>query len=170
MQFRLDWRSRLQVIKSVLSSKAYLALFFVLLTVYFAFNLWINQFYETLPVFLTFRLSFVLPYAFLTILIGVVVALNFTLVAYKLKQIIGIKKETGMTMFGAFGGMLGGACPGCFVGLFPSLAGAFGVTATLSALPFKGYEIQVVTLLIVLIVLYVVANPLTCKVRIKRNK
>jgi len=164
---KLDLGTRLNVIRTVLSSKAYLLLFVVLLVLYFAMNLWINQFYDVLPLFLTYRLSFVIPYFVLTILIGIGVALNLTIIAYKLKQVLGVQKEVGMTAFGAVGGLLGGACPGCFVGLLPTVAGVFGITVTLSSLPFLGFEIQVPTLVVILITLYFVAKPLTCAPDIK---
>jgi len=112
----------------------------------------------------------VIPYILLTISIGLGVALNLTIIAYKLKQVAGLKKEVGVTTFGAIGGMLGGACPGCFVGLLPTIAGVFGLTVTLSSLPFLGFEIQIPTFLVVVGSLYVIANPLTCKVKIEQNK
>jgi hypothetical protein len=161
--FKLDFRTRLDVIRTVLSNKFYLLLFVIFLVGYFSINMWINQFYEIVPFFLSYRLSFVIPYIALTLLIGIAIALNLTIITYKLKQIIGVKSEVGMTAFGALGGMLGGACPGCFVGLFPTIAGAFGVTVTLSSLPFLGFEIQIPTFLLVSGTLYVVAKPLTCK-------
>jgi len=165
---KLDIGSRLSVIRTVLSRKRYLAVFLVLFGLYVAVNVLVNQFAETLPVFFTFRLSFVIPYAILSILIGMLAALNLTLIAYKLIQVRALgKEETGATAFGVFGGMLGGACPGCFVGLLPTIAGVFGITISLSSLPFLGFEIQIPTLLILLVTLYVVASPLTCKIDIK---
>ena len=165
-----DFKSRWDVIKTVLSSKPYLVLFTVFLAAYFAINIVVNQFYEIVPFFLTYRLSFVIPYITLTILIGLGIALNLTIISYKLKQVMGFQKEVGMTAFGAIGGMLGGACPGCFVGLLPSLAGVFGITATLSSLPFLGFELQIPTFLVVSGTLYFVANPLTCATKNPKEK
>jgi len=166
---KIDFKGRRTVIGTVLSRKTYLALFLALFLVYITVNVVINQFAETLPVFFTFRLSFVIPYAILSILIATLAALNITLIIYKIKQVRGLKKEeTGATTVGIFGGLLGGACPGCFVGLLPSLAGIFGITISLSSLPFLGYEIQIPTVLILLITLYVAASPLTCKISIKK--
>ena len=165
---KLDISSRWSVIKTVLASK-YLGLFLTIFILYIAINFFINQFYETLPVFFSFRLSFVIPYVILSLLIGLLVSINITLIVYKLRQVRTLNTEqTGATAMGVFGGMLGGACPGCFVGLLPSLAGVFGVTVSLSSLPFLGYEIQIPTLLILGATTYVVASPLTCKVEIKK--
>ena len=65
---------------------------------------------------------------------------------------------------GVTGGILGGACPGCFVGLFPAFLGLFGMTATLSILPFNGLEIQVASTALLLFSSYFLTKPLTCKV------
>jgi len=165
---KLDFRTRFGVIKSVLSRKPYLILFFIFLLGYISLNLFINQFYAILPFFLSYNLKFVIPYFLLTALIGIGVALNLTIIVYKLRQIFGLNKEMGMTAFGAVGGMLGGACPGCFVGLLPTLAGVFGITVTLSSLPFLGFEIQIPTFLLVATTLFFVAKPLTCNIEVKK--
>ncbi len=163
----MDFRSRIDTIKAVLGERAYLGLFFVYLVLYVFINFLINQFDEVIPFFLDYNLVFVVPYFALTVLIAVTVALNLTIITYKIKKVRGLgdgKKEKGATFLGAIGGFLGGACPGCFVGLLPTIAGVFGVTVTLSSLPFLGFEIQIPTLLVLLVGLYIVANPLTCKI------
>lgn len=158
-----DFRLRWNFIKGVFASRAYALLFAVLLAAYLGVNFWLNRFYETLPNLLSFRLSVVVPYLAGTFLVGLLVALNLTLIIYKLRQVMMLGKEVGVTAAGAFGGVLGGACPGCFVGVFPAVAGLFGVTATLSSLPFLGFEILIPALLIALVALYLVAKPLTCQ-------
>jgi hypothetical protein len=159
---KTDFRLRWNFVKGVFAGRGYALLFVVLLASYLGFNFWLNRFYETLPNLLSFRLSVVAPYVAGTVLIGLLVALNITVMVYKLRQVMSIGKEVGITAAGAFGGVLGGACPGCFVGVFPAVAGLFGVTATLSSLPFLGFEILIPTLLITLVALYIVAKPLTC--------
>ena len=161
---KADFKVRIGFIKQVMSEKRYLFLFILFLLAYIGFNVWINQFYAVFGVFLTYRLIFVIPYSILAILIGLGVALNLTMITYKLKQVLSMQKEMGLTAFGAVGGMLGGACPGCFVGLLPTVAGVFGVTVTLSSLPFLGFEIQIPTFLVIGGALYVAAKPLTCEV------
>ena len=163
-------KARLGFIRTVMAGKAYAMLFLVFLSAYLGLNFFVNRFYETLPNLLSFRLSVVLPYTIITLLIGIGVALNMTIIAYKLRQVLGVRKELGFTFVGMFGGFLGGACPGCFVGVFPALAGAFGITATLGSLPFLGFELLVPTLIIVLATLYIIANPLTCKVKDGKGK
>ncbi|MBS3132827.1 hypothetical protein J4470_01700 [Candidatus Woesearchaeota archaeon] len=157
-----DFRLRWNFVKGVFAGRGYALLFVVLLASYLGFNFWINRFYETLPTLLSLRLSVIAPYAAGTVLISLLVALNITVIIYKLRQVMVFGKEVGVTAVGMFGGTLGGACPGCFVGVFPAVAGLFGVTATLSSLPFLGFEILIPTLLVALVALYLVAKPLTC--------
>ena len=65
-----------------------------------------------------------------------------------------------------FAGLIGGACPGCFAGIFPAILGLFGSTGTLGILPFNGLEIQAVTILIIIFSVYMLTKPMTCKVKI----
>ena len=164
----MNIRSRIDTIRMVMQEKSYVVLFFIFLIIYIAVNFLINQFQEVIPFFLSYNLYFVIPYFTLTILIAITIALNLTIISYKLKKVCGSsggsKSEKRVTFLGAIGGLLGGACPGCFDGLLPTVAGVFGITITLSSLPFLGVEIQIPTLLLLLGGLYLVANPLTCKI------
>jgi hypothetical protein len=160
----LELKSRTGMIRSILSDRAYALLFIVLSAAYFALNLLLNQFADTLPLFLSFNLFFVIPYFALTIMIALLVALNLTIIVFKLRQMMNMKKETGVAALGMFGGFLGGACPGCVAGVFPVLASVFGVNIALSSLPFYGFEFQVPAFAILIVGLYVVAKPMTCDV------
>lgn len=164
---KINVASRISTIKYVLAKRNYKLLLALLVITYLTINVLINQFYVTLPVFLSFRLSLTIPYILLSIGTGIVAALNITLVIYKFKQVTAIKREAGTASVGIFGGLLGGACPGCFVGLFPTLTGVFGTSLTLSALPFLGFEIAIPAFLLSLIALYIISNPLTCKIKEK---
>lgn len=160
---KLDFRSRYLTVRTILSHTTYKLIFLIILIMYFAFNFWINQFYTLIQNILHYNLAFVIPFFSLAVFIGIGIALSLTIVIYKFTQIMSFQKEAGMTAVGGFLGLLGGACPGCFVGLLPSLAAVFGLTVTLGTLPFLGFELQVPTFFIVGATLYWVSNPLTCK-------
>lgn len=70
----------------------------------------------------------------------------------------------GFTFVGVFGGVLGGACPGCFVGLFPAVLGLFGVTATLSILPLYGLEIQAASVGLLVFAVILLTRDTVCKI------
>jgi hypothetical protein len=159
----MDIKRRIEEIKDVTVKPPYLYSFIAITAAYLTLNIYLNQFTEVLPVFLSFNLKFVIPYVLLTFLIGILVATNLNLIFMKLKNFTKLKKEGGLTAFGIFGGLLGGACPGCFVGLFPTIAAVFGSTMTLAALPFKGFEIQIPTAAILLITLLLLTRKNVCK-------
>jgi len=47
-----------------------------------------------------------------------------------------------------------GVCPLCVTGLFPIIFGLFGLSFSLASLPFKGLEVQVVAIVLLLSSLY----------------
>ena len=67
-------------------------------------------------------------------------------------------------------GILGGACPSCFVGLFPAVIGLFGISASLSSLPLFGIEIQVVSAILLLLSLFFLTGNNVCTIKIRRKK
>ena len=127
--------SRNDKIKDALKG-VYLLLFFLFLFLYLTLNFWINQIYLALPSLLNSNLKIVVPSLFFTLVIAVLTALTLNLVIIKARELRRIKKSSGLAALGLFGGLLGGACPSCFAGLFPAVMGLLGVTASLSSLPF----------------------------------
>ena len=109
---------------------------------------------------------FSIPYFLLNIiiiplLVGVVVVLAT-------KRVVDLKKVSGKKgFFGVMGtlfGILGGACPGCFAGLFPALLGLFGVTATIGNLPLYGFELGLISSILLIISIKYLSKDLTCKI------
>ena len=160
----MDISSLIWQIKEVTLKRPYLYSFLLIVVAYLGFNIYINQFTEVIPVLLSFNLWFVIPYVLLTFLIGILIAINLNLMFFKLKTVMTVKAEGSMTAVGIFGGLLGGACPGCFVGMLPAVAGAFGVTLSLGALPFNGFEIQVPTAAILLLTTVFLTRKNVCKI------
>ena len=80
------------------------------------------------------------------------------------------KKGSGLTTLGIFAGFLGGACPGCFVGLFPAVLGLFGVSASLSVLPLYGLELQAISAVLLIISAYYLSKNPVCKTEIETFK
>jgi hypothetical protein len=77
------------------------------------------------------------------------------------------KKGSSISIIAIFGTLLGGACPHCFVGLFPAIIGLFGSTMTLANLPLQGFEIQIISSIILIISIYYLQKPTTCKINKK---
>jgi|TARA_Y100000310_G_scaffold325669_1_gene389465 hypothetical protein len=156
---------RLDKIKKVIVTKPYVYYFIFIFLLYIFFNVIVNKVYVTKDI-LIYNLSFGIPYVFFNLLIASLVAVNINLMVLKFKELKRINNgEKGLTSFGVFMGVLGGACPGCFVGLFPAFLGLFGVTASLSVLPLYGIEIQIVSALLLIGSAYLLTNDAVCKVR-----
>jgi len=135
---------RFEKIKSVLKQKKYFRIFLISTLVYFGFYyLVINYFLESFSLFFT---TYVKSYAYtafgLNIMVALLLGVNISLLVHRLKEYAADKKSSMMSGMGIFAAALANGCPGCFAGLFPLVLSIFGVSATLSILPFNGLELQ----------------------------
>ena len=135
---------------------------------YIVLNSVINQTYLTLPTILG-SLKVSIPYILFALGIAFLVAANVSLAMGKFKELKSMKTEGmktgGFAAIGAFVGLVGGACPGCFVGLFPAILGLFGVTASLSVLPLYGFEIQAVSAVVLIGSLFLLTRDNVCAIK-----
>ncbi len=167
--------TRIQKIKNVIVKKPFVFYFILIFLGYLGLNFLLNQSFITLPtLFKTYKFSFSISFAILTLITAILVAININLVIIKFKElkllndVKGLKGSGGITSLGIFGGLLGGACPGCFVGLFPAFVGLFGITATLSNLPLFGLEIQILSSGLLILSTFLLTKDNTCKIDIKK--
>ncbi|MBI2507623.1 hypothetical protein HYV89_01585 [Candidatus Woesearchaeota archaeon] len=160
-------KNRFDKIKQATIKKPYLYSFIIIVLVYLSLNIIVNQVYVTLPLLFTYNLKIIIPFLFLTILTALLIATNINLIYIKFKELKDVNKAGSLSFFGIFGGLLGGACPSCFVGLFPALLGLFGVTASLSSLPFFGLEILVGSAALLLISIYLLTKDNVCKINLE---
>lgn len=163
---------RIDKIKKAIFSWPYILIFTIIFFVYLVVNIFVNQLYITgFDVLLEFRKSFLIPFFLLNIFIAFLVPLAVNLSIIKFKELKKINSVGGGAGFlGIFGGLLGGACPGCFAGLFFVFLGLFGVTASLSILPFYGLEILVISIILLIVSIWILTNKATCKIPKKRNE
>ena len=164
-----EFKKRLGRIKEVIITRPYIYSIFLVFFGYLTLNVIVNQVYITAPTLLTNNLKIIIPYLIFTIFIAFLVALNVNLTIKKFKDLKQINKESGLTFIGIFGGVLGGACPSCFVGLFPAFLGVFGITASLSTLPFFGIEILVGSIIFLIIAVILLTKDNVCKIRNNSN-
>ena len=151
-------------VRQAIFAKSYSFYFLIFFFSYLVLNVWINQLYVTRrvlidnPVFGGFLVL-------LMLLVAGFVALNINLMIMKFKELKKINRVSGLTAFGVFLGIMGGACPGCLVGLFPVVLGMFGgVGYSLSVLPFNGLELQTGSLLLLIIGARLLSKPSVCKI------
>ena len=161
--------SRIEKIKQVIFTRPYIYSFIITFILYLIINFLVNDLSKTFPVLFNFNLNIVIPLLILNLLIAALIGINVNLIWLKFKEYRKINKEQGLTFFGSFIGLLGGACPGCFAGLFPAFLGLFGVTASLSILPFYGLELQVISAVTLIISIIFLTNEYICKIQVRKN-
>ncbi|MEK6935004.1 MAG: hypothetical protein AABW46_03945 [Nanoarchaeota archaeon] len=152
-------------IKEVSLNKPYIYYFVLIFIIYTVINILVNQVYVTAQTLLTSNLKIVVPYLFFTFLVAILVALNINLTIKRFKDLKQLDMGSGLTFVGVFGGVLGGACPSCFVGLFPAFLGLFGITASLSSLPFFGIEILFGSIIFLIMAVVLLTGDNVCKVK-----
>ncbi len=138
--------------------KSNLHIFIIVFLTYLILNIIISQFYITIqyiPYYLeTIKWFELLISGFLAISIGVLIAINATLIYIHWTHRIAIKKQTFLASLGIFGGFATGICSACVAGLFPLILGVFGIGFSFLSLPLKGMEIQLILIVLLLTNLY----------------
>ena len=154
-------------LKEVFSKKFYILFFIFLL--YNFLNIFFNKIYVSFATLLDLSKGFLIPFALFNFLIvPSLVALTITLSFIKIKEAFSLK-STGIGFAGLFGGIMGGACPGCLVGLFPAILGIFGISASLSSLPFYGLEIQLFSSILLVWAIFLLTKSPVCEIPLKES-
>mgnify|MGYP001613831991 CR=1 FL=1 len=165
----MEIKKRLEKIKRVTIERPYCYFFLVIFIGYIVINIVVNKIYISAPILLTYNLKIIIPYIFLTILTSILVSININLVYNKVKELKSLNKSSGFSFLGIFGGLLGGGCPSCFVGLFPAFLGLFGITASLSSLPFFGLEILVGSVVLLMLSIFLLTKDSICNIKYGKN-
>lgn len=166
----MEWENRKKKIKKALLEKPYVFIFLIVFIGYLGLNAWINDFEVTSGVLFTnYYTGFIVPFLILMVLVGGLTALTVNLVLVKYVELKMLAGVSGFAGVGVFVGLLGGACPGCFAGLFPAFVGLFGVSATLGNLPLYGLEIQILSIGLLMISVFFLTSETKCKVKYKKN-
>lgn len=153
-------------IKEAVFKRPYSFYFLFFFFLYLFFNIYINKVYVTYRVLID-NLYYGILLIFLMLTVAFLVGLNINLIIIKFKEYRKFNYKSGsFTTLGVFFGMLGGACPGCIVGLFPAVAGIFlGSGISLNILPFKGLELQILSVILLVISANLLSKNNVCKIR-----
>src|SRR3989344_5613014 len=139
--------------------KPNLYLFILIFLAYLILNIFISQFYITvqyIPYYLeTIKWGELLISGLLAMIIGILIAVNMTLIYISWKRRMKIKKQTFLASLGVLGGLITGVCSACIAGFFPIVFGLFGVGFSFLSLPLKGIEVQLVVLALLVFNLYI---------------
>jgi len=154
--------ARIDNIKKVLRGK-YLVSFLLLFLLFLGLNIYFNDLYVTYEIL--FNLSYGIPFIFLNLAIGTLIGLNINLFFFKYNESKNLnKKGSGLSSLGIFLGFLGGGCPGCIAGIFPAFLGLFGISAGLGILPFNGFEIQIFSVGLLFLSVFILSKDSVCKI------
>jgi len=158
-------KNQLQKIKEAIVKKPYVFYLVIIFLGYLGLNIWLNQTFVTFSVLFTaYKLSFAIPFVALSLITAFLVAVTINLIILKFKEFRAVNKTSGIAAVAIFLGFVGGACPGCFVGIFPAIVGIFGASLTLTSLPLNGLEIQIASSLILILSIHLLTRNKVCKV------
>ena len=136
--------------------------------VYILLNVWLSKFYEVLfqiPYFLdTLNWGELLLSFVLAVTIGILIAINMTFMIkeYKTRKML-MKKQGFFASLGLIGGVSTGVCSACIAGFFPLLFALFGITFSWAFLPWKGIEIQLLSITLLSISLFLITKQRGCE-------
>ena len=161
----LKWKikERGSNIKYVLSLPTYSFLFFFFFFGYISIQIYVNDLFMTLPSLIERGVYFIFFIAF-HILSGALIALSLILAIVRIQELREMSIHSGTSVFALTISLLAGGCPGCLAGLFPAMMSIFGITASLSILPFYGFELQVISIILSLVSVYFLSGDLVCRV------
>jgi len=119
---------------------------------YMALNVTLSQFYITVRFMHYYAQTLNWPElvlsALFSIAIGALIAMNAALGYIRMRERGPAVKEGALACAGTFAGLSTGVCSACVTGFAPVVLSALGLTAGFVGLPFKGIEIQVLTILV----------------------
>lgn len=145
-----------------LLSKKYLFQLAGIFVLYIILVFFISGFYNTLP--LIFKYAQTVNWAELgisitfSLIIGVLVSCNLVAVYAKYKERKQCRQEGILATIGTAGGLAAGICPLCVTGLFPLILGLFGITFSFATLPFKGLEVQAISIVLLSLSLWMLTR------------
>jgi hypothetical protein len=135
--------NRTKYLKETLGKTQYLymAIAFVV-GYYFFYYAMMSYFNNSFGQFLNgYTISYLIPAIGLNIVIGILLGITAALTYRRFHYVKNMGSGSFFSAIGIFGTALATGCPGCIVGFFPFVLSLFGVTASLSSLPFNGLEV-----------------------------
>ena len=137
--------------------KPYVYWFAAIFLSYLVLLVYISEFYVTIQ-YLSYYLNTINWVEFgasiiLSLTIAGLIALN-AVYGYIRWQERRVAKEGALVCVGGVGGFAAGVCPACVTSVLPFVFGLFGVSFSWASLPLRGFEIQMITIAILVGSLY----------------
>ncbi len=145
-------------------NKPYIFWIIGIFAVYILLNILLSGFFKTLILIMQYasginwmKLSISI---ILTIIIGVLVAINSVLAYLRYKEKRQCREATTVATIGTLVGLVTGVCPLCVSGFFPLIFSALGISFSLASLPFGGIEIQLLVVAILALNLFLLKKKI----------
>ena len=155
---------RIKKIKALLKQKFYFRIFLFTFIIYLILSAFLINYF-----FLGFYLFFQqATYAFFnilaTLILGFLLGINLALTVYRFKEVKKYNNESGTGIFSGVISLFGAGCPVCSFTVLSLLIPGFGTAFSLAILPFKGLEIQLLGILILLLSISMLTKENICKI------
>ena len=157
---------RFEKIRALLKQKSYFRIFIIAFILYLALSMYlIYYFFNGFYLFFNYYIRY---YPWLNILFTLILAflfgINLTLIIFRFKEVKSYNNESGAGIFTSVISLFSAGCPVCSFSIISFLIPAIGTTFSLAILPFKGLEIQLLGIIILLISIFILTKENVCKI------
>jgi len=156
---------RLQKIKSILKQKSYFRLSLISSLLYLIFSTYlIYYFFNGFYLFFNYSIRYYPSLNILfTIILSFLFGINLSLIIFRFKEIKKYNNESGTGIFTSVLSLFSAGCPVCSFTILSFLIPGLSATFSLAILPFKGLEIQLLGILLLLIGIFILTKENVCK-------
>src|SRR3989344_2486293 len=157
---------RLQKIKSILKQKSYFRLSLISSLLYLIFSTYlIYYFFNGFYLFFNYSIRYYPSLNILfTIILSFLFGINLSLIIFRFKEIKKYNNESGTGIFTSVLSLFSAGCPVCSFTILSFLIPGLSATFSLAILPFKGLEIQLLGIALLLIGIFILTKENVCKV------
>jgi len=157
---------RLKKIKDLLKQKSYFKIFLMTFIFYLILSGYlIYYFFNGFYLFFNYSIKY---YPWLNILFTLILALlfgiNLALIIFRFKEVRKYNNESGTGIFTSVLSLFSAGCPVCSFTILSFLIPGISVTFSLAILPFKGLEIQLLGILLLIISIFILTKENVCKI------
>ena len=159
-------KQRFSKIKEVITLRKYylIALFIALGYIILSLFL-INYFFVGITNFFKYDIKwYVISNIILTAIVSILLGISISMNIHKIAELKKMSSSSTVGIFGSFLSFLGIGCPSCSLSIATSLVPSLGPVFVLGALPLKGLEIQIISIILLLVSLYFATKENTCKI------
>lgn len=157
---------RLKKIKNLLKQKTYFRIFFISILLYLVLSTYlVYYFFNGFYLFFNYYLKYY-PYlnSLFTLILAFLFGINLALIIYRFKEIRKYNNESGTGIFTSIISLFSAGCPVCSLSILSLLIPGIGSVFSLAILPFKGLEIQIMGIILLLTSIFILTKENVCKI------